>query len=98
MERNFFLVTGGSLEEHELRLIGELIGASYNAHNRSQLSKQMEKDKDSGALEKHSAYLKKSMALKFEAETYRLLSCLYESTADRPAVSKFLDELVDLIK
>lgn len=96
MEKNYFLVAGGSLKESEIKLLGELLVASYNAHAGKQLSKVLKAE--GSALEKHSFCLKKAESLKHEAETYRLVGCLYESTADRPAVSNFLDELVDLIK
>jgi hypothetical protein len=95
MDSNYSLIDSASIKEAELKLIGELFVSAYNALKYEQMTKKVKKS--SSALAKHSACLKKAEASKHEAETYRILSCLYESTADRPAVSGFLDALISLL-
>jgi hypothetical protein len=97
MRNTSVYIGGASLKEAELRLIGELIVASYNAQVYDKMVDKKIKS-DSSPLYKHSAYIRKAEALKCEAEQHRLLSCLYESTADRADIVKFLDEVFDLLK
>lgn len=84
-----------SITEGELRLIGELLVASYNARTGEQRMKQVKEENASG---KHSAWLTQASALKYEAEKCRLLSCLYELAINRPSMEAFVDELANLIK
>lgn len=82
------------MEESEIILLGKLLIA---AHNSNEWDKRAVINPDSTPLEKHSFCRAKSESLKYESEQCRLLSALYESTANRPAAAKFVDELVDLI-
>ena len=95
MDSNYYLIDSSSIKEEELKLVGELFVSAYNALKYEQMTKKIKKS--SSSLAKHSACLKKAEASKHEAETYRILSCLYESTADRPAVGSFLDALISLL-
>lgn len=95
MKSTSVYIGGISVKEDEIKMVGELLIASYNAHKYDQLTKKVKQD---GALGKHSAYLKKAKALEYEAEQHRLLSALYESSADRPDMTVFLDEVFDLLK
>lgn len=94
MHSNYVFIGGASLTEAEVKMVGELIIASYNAHVCEQ---RMKKIKSETALGKHSMYLKKAEALGYESEQHRLLSCLYESGSNRPEVIAFLDKVFDLI-
>lgn len=94
MKNTSIYIGGASINEAELRLLGELLVASYNAHKYKKMMKNISTDNPLG---KHSAYLKKWESLKQEAEQYRLLSCLYESTANRPDITEFLDEVFNLL-
>lgn len=86
-----------AVQDHELKLIGELLVATHNVHGYEQMAEQMKPDADGSPLDKHSVCLKRAEALAYKAEQYRLLSGLYESTANRPKVSAFIDELVELL-
>lgn len=97
MKNTSIYIGGDSIKESELRLLGELLVASYNSHVYEKMVDKTVKS-DSSALYKHSAYIRKAEALRQEAEQHRLLSCLYESGADRPHIIKFLDEVFDLLK
>jgi hypothetical protein len=95
MNNTSVFIGGASLTEAEVKMVGELLVASYNSHKCEQMMKKISTDSPLG---KHSAYLKKAEALRYEAEQHRLLSCLYESTADRAEVIEFLNNVFDLLK
>lgn len=96
MEKNYARIGYCTeVKDYELQMLGELLIASYNTHTCEKKMKQIEVDSPLG---KHSAYLKKSEALRHEAEQHRLLSCLYECASNRKEFVEFLDEVFDLLK
>lgn len=98
MNTTYLIDSTGSitLQEHELKLIGEIFVAAHDAQQWDKQAK--EKEAEDSPLAKHSACLKKSYALDCRAKICRRLSALYESTANKNGARELIDELAFLIK